>query len=87
MKETSIFLDNFHFIVWELLHFLFYYALEKLLIKVNPIWPVGLIPNQLKLHKNNWADTGKIRQAEKAIIKERKNKRISIESVIRAFII
>ena len=52
--------------------FLFYYALEKLLIKVNPIWPVGLIPNQLKLHKNNWADTGKIRQAEKAIIKERK---------------
>ena len=54
--------------------FLFYYALQKLLIKVNPIWPVGLLPNQFKLHKNNWADTDKIRQAEKAIIKERKNK-------------
>ena len=51
--------------------FLFYYALQKLLIKVNPIWPVGLIANQLKLHKNNW-ENRKIRQAEKAIIKERK---------------
>ena len=54
--------------------FLFYYALQKSLIKVNPIWPVGLLANQLKPHKKNWADTGKIKQAEKDIIKERKNK-------------